>query len=519
MMIKEKRLCFFSLCLGLCIVLGACHVFYDQDELIQDDKVAFSPSKECENTIISLIKHSEKIDIVVFDINNNNIVEALQKAEKQGKKIRILTDKRQAATNASKVIDLYKAGINIRVNSKNKIEHNKFAVFDNKYVITGSYNWTNPASERNSENCLLSVENEDIIEDYNNRFEYLWQINTKKKSEAWFHKKLNQKQYNNRKYITKQQQKQIEKVLDDSIKTFSAKGGAVIVLDADSSQVLSMTSTHKGEGVVDYIADYTYQLGSVYMPFTVALGIKQDVVSNTTEFDVSKPLNVQGYDISEVHPLKVDKITLKDVLSKSSNIATAQIAMDIKPKQHNKFLKSLGFGEPIVLENLHTAKPILPDLDDEITIANLGYGFGIYATPLHVATAYAALVNGGQYHAPYLKKSEKTDGKQVISLQTSQEMREYLRYVVTNGSARKANLSYVDVMAKTGTVSKVIDGKYHENIVITHVVGNFEHNGMHYVVYVLLDEPQPTKQTYGFVTSGWNAVPTMAQIINVITLK
>ena len=74
-------------------------------------------------------------------------------------------------------------------------------------------------------------------------------------------------------------------------------------------------------------------------------------------------------------------------------------------------------------------------------------------------------------------------------------------------------------MAKTGTVSKVIDGKYHENIVITHVVGNFEHNGMHYVVYVLLDEPQPTKQTYGFVTSGWNAVPTMAQIINVITLK
>ena len=516
-MFKIKTFCGFSLCLGLCIVLGACH--YDENELIKDDKVAFSPSKECENTIISLIKHSEKIDIVVFDINNDNIVKALKKAEKQGKKIRILTDKRQAATNASKVIDLYKAGINIRVNSKNKIEHNKFAVFDNKYVITGSYNWTNPASERNSENCLLSVENEDIIEDYNNRFEYLWQINTKKKSEAWFHKKLNQKQYNNRKYITKQQQKQIEKVLDDSIKTFSAKGGAVIVLDADSSQVLSMTSIHKGEGVVDYIADYTYQLGSVYMPFTVALGIKQDVVSNTTEFDVSKPLNVQGYDISEVHPLKVDKITLKDVLSKSSNIATAQIAMDIKPKQHNKFLKSLGFGEPIVLENLHTAKPILPDLDDEITIANLGYGFGIYATPLHVATAYAALVNGGQYHAPYLKKSEKTDGKQVISLQTSQEMREYLRYVVTNGSARKANLSHVDVMAKTGTVSKVIDGKYHENIVITHVVGNFEHNGMHYVVYVLLDEPQPTKQTYGFVTSGWNAVPTMAQIINVITLK
>lgn len=516
-MTKVHRLCFLSLCLGLFTVLVVCR--NNENELIKDDQVAFSPSKECENTIISLIKHSEKIDVVVFDINNDNIVKALQKAKKQGKKIRILTDKRQASTKSSKVLDLYEAGINIRVHSKNKIEHNKFAIFDNKYVITGSYNWTNPASNKNSENCLLSVENEEIITDYNNRFEYLWQINTKKKSEAWFHKKLNHKQYNNRHNITKQQQKQIEKVLEDSIKSFSAKGGAVIVLDADSSQVLSMTSIHKGKGVVDYIADYQYQLGSVYMPFTVALGIEQDVVSNATEFDISKPLNVQGYDIFEVHPLKVDKITLKDVLPKSSNIATAQIAVDITPKQHKKFLKSLGFEAPVVLDNLRTSKPILPDLDDKITIANLGYGFGIYATPLHVATAYAALVNGGQYHAPYLKKSEKTDGKQVISPQTSHKIREYLRQAVIKGSARKSNLSYVDVMAKTGTVSKMIDGKYHENVVITHVVGNFEQNGMHYVVYVLLDEPQPTKQTYGFVTSGWNAVPTMAQIINIIAKK
>lgn len=156
----------------------------------KDLQIFFSPSNRCENSIIKLINQSEeRIDVVVYAINNDDIVEALKKAQNRGVKIRILTDRLQASNKYSKVRELYNYGINIRVHSKHKIEHNKFAVFDNNVAMTGSYNWTNPATEKNSENCVFFFRDRDAIEKYQNRFEYLWQINTKTKSDKWFEKK------------------------------------------------------------------------------------------------------------------------------------------------------------------------------------------------------------------------------------------------------------------------------------------------------------------------------------------
>jgi len=150
-------------------------------------EIYFSPSARCENKIIKYIKQSEEqIDAAVYAINNDNIVEALKKAHDRGVKIRILTDRLQASNKSSKVKELRKYGINIRVHSKFKIEHNKFAVFDKKVATSGSYNWTNPATEKNSENCAFFIKNQDAVKEYQDRFEYLWRINTKKKSEAWF---------------------------------------------------------------------------------------------------------------------------------------------------------------------------------------------------------------------------------------------------------------------------------------------------------------------------------------------
>ncbi len=153
--------------------------------------VYFSPSPKCEQEIVELINQSENnIDIAMYSINNDEIVDALKHAHDRGVKIRILADKLQASTKHSKVIELYLYGINIRVHSKFKIEHNKFAIFDSCTATSGSYNWTNPASNKNSENCIFFSREENAIEKYQNRFNYLWQQNTKKKSDIWFAKKL-----------------------------------------------------------------------------------------------------------------------------------------------------------------------------------------------------------------------------------------------------------------------------------------------------------------------------------------
>lgn len=152
----------------------------------------FTPSKKCENSIVQRINNAEEsIDAAVYAINNKDIVKALEKAHKRGVKIRILTDKLQAGNKKSKVLELYDYGVKIRVNSKHKIEHNKFAVFDFDSVVTGSYNLTEPASDKNSENCLFFNRNQKTVKEYHDRFNYLWQMNSKKKSDAWFnrHKK------------------------------------------------------------------------------------------------------------------------------------------------------------------------------------------------------------------------------------------------------------------------------------------------------------------------------------------
>ncbi len=151
--------------------------------------VHFTPSSKCENLIVNMINNSKKtIDAAVYSINNKQIVAALKNAHDRGVKLRILTDKLQASSKYSKVKDLYLYGVGIKVNSKYKIEHNKFAVFDGNKVSTGSFNWTNNASKSNSENCLFVYRDKKTIKAYKKRFNELWKINSAEKSEAWFEK-------------------------------------------------------------------------------------------------------------------------------------------------------------------------------------------------------------------------------------------------------------------------------------------------------------------------------------------
>lgn len=141
----------------------------------------FTPSLDCENKIIYLIRKSRNtIDAAVYAINNDAIVEELKKAYNRGVRIRILTDRVQAGQKTSKVFELEEYGIPVIRHRKYRIQHDKFAIFDSKKVVTGSYNWTNSASRKNAENCFFFTgEN---TGKYAERFETLWKLNQKSKS-------------------------------------------------------------------------------------------------------------------------------------------------------------------------------------------------------------------------------------------------------------------------------------------------------------------------------------------------
>jgi len=128
---------------------------------------------DCENNIIKHMNQAKSVDIVVYSISNPAIVDSILAAHKRGAKVRVITDRTQAKGKGSLVGKIRDAGIPVVTNIKHKIEHNKFAVFDGKHVVSGSYNWTTNASKYNSENCTFFDQPD---KEYSERFKYLWDL-------------------------------------------------------------------------------------------------------------------------------------------------------------------------------------------------------------------------------------------------------------------------------------------------------------------------------------------------------
>ena len=139
-------------------------------------QVYFTPGTACENNIITHINQANKIDIAVYSITNPQIGNAIINAHNRGIPVRIITDRTQSKGKKSMIADFINAGIPLRTNKKHKIEHNKFAIFDNNYIVSGSYNWTTNASKHNSENCIFFHQPD---QEFTIRFEYLWQLYSK----------------------------------------------------------------------------------------------------------------------------------------------------------------------------------------------------------------------------------------------------------------------------------------------------------------------------------------------------
>jgi len=137
-------------------------------------KVYFSPGPSCLNAVNEQISYATKsIDICVFTISDNRIYDKIMWAYKKGVKIRIITDNDKIFDRGSDVQKLAENGIAIKIDNTSYHMHHKFAVFDNKILLTGSYNWTRSAAEYNQENLLLTND-KNALSNYNSKFEELW---------------------------------------------------------------------------------------------------------------------------------------------------------------------------------------------------------------------------------------------------------------------------------------------------------------------------------------------------------
>jgi cell division protein FtsI (penicillin-binding protein 3) len=209
-------------------------------------------------------------------------------------------------------------------------------------------------------------------------------------------------------------------------------------------------------------------------------------------------------------------LTARDILAQSSNIGTSQIALRSGGEREREFLAHLGLFKPVDSALPETARPLYPSVWGDIQTANVAFGQGIAVSPLSFVTAAASIVNGGRRITPTFLKQKSRDlrGEQVIRPETSAKMRDLLRYVVTDGSGRKADVPGYDVGGKTGSAQVAgPHGRYIPHALRTSFYGVFPVHDPRYVVFILLDQPHGTKQTGGFALAGWTAAPAVGRVI------
>lgn len=138
-------------------------------------KVYFSPGPDCLNAIVDTLKKAKrKAKICVFTISDNRIVDAIKDMQLNGVNIKVISDNDKRFDEGSDIEYIARRGIDVKLDTTHAHMHHKFAVIDDSITITGSYNWTRSAEQRNYENILVT-DSKDVAKAYGREFDKLWE--------------------------------------------------------------------------------------------------------------------------------------------------------------------------------------------------------------------------------------------------------------------------------------------------------------------------------------------------------
>ncbi|HLO74900.1 MAG TPA: penicillin-binding protein 2 [Magnetospirillum sp.] len=310
-----------------------------------------------------------------------------------------------------------------------------------------------------------------------------------------------------------------------AIAEFRALGGLGMVLDIHTGEMVAMVSlpdfdpndppAGQSEALFNRATKGAYEMGSTMKLFNTAMAIDSGRFNINSSVDCTKPLLFAGHTIHDDHPLN-RWASVAEILVHSSNIGSARMALDVGTETQRSFMGRLGMLHTPAIELPEVGGPLVPSPWREINTVTISFGHGLSITPLQLVQGTAALVNGGTYHPVTLlarSDAQAIPGERVIKQKTSDQVRQLMRLVVTEGTGKKAEVAGYEVGGKTGTAEKAVNGSYKKKAVLSSFVAAFPMDNPRYVVLASIDEPQGTKETYGFITAGWTAAPVAGRII------
>ena len=324
---------------------------------------------------------------------------------------------------------------------------------------------------------------------------------------------------------------------------FKSKGSAAILMNVNSGNILSLVSLpdfnpNERQNITDVnfinrVTKGTYELGSVFKPFTFASALNEDLIKPETEFlDLPKSIRCDKHRIGEYDDKIPSDLTAEQIIIRSGNIGSVRIGQKIGSEKYKSFLEKIGVLSPIDFD----INEVAPQKDynfGKCKLATASYGHGIATTILKLAKGYAILSNGGYDIKPtlILKDNDNSKGVRILNSGVSDQVVTVLRKIVNTeeGTAKFANVPNYEIGGKTGTADKVLNGIYSDDAKVNTFASIFPTSNPQFVFIVMLDAPIKSKDYYykyrhrkggwrGTLnnSAGWTSVEVTGKIMDKI---
>ena len=315
--------------------------------------------------------------------------------------------------------------------------------------------------------------------------------------------------------------------LADALVRYQAIAAAGVLLDIRTGEVLALSSlpdfdpndpkSALAEGAINRITAGKFELGSVFKIVTAAATLDSGAVKLTDSFDARGGVRFGRFVINDFHG-KNRILTVPEIFKYSSNVGAIRMMQAMGKGPFRQFLTRIGFDRQLPFDLPEATRPDVPKEFSDVGAATAAFGQGLSITPLQMATAVAAFMNGGLYIRPTLFPRTADEaaaiGTRVISEKTSEQLRYLMRLNATEGSGSRANMFAAGyrIGGKTGTAEKVVNGRYSANKNLTTFVSAFPMESPQYVLLVMIDEPKPERPGTG-ATAGWNAGEVNGRVV------
>lgn len=316
-------------------------------------------------------------------------------------------------------------------------------------------------------------------------------------------------------------QKTLTDVVTSAVNNSQAARGCALVLDANTGKIVAATtynSDYRKAYVPDMVTQAAWEPGSVMKPLLVAAAINEETVDVTSTYFVNSETNIGRYRITNAIEYTEPSFGIQEVLTHSINTGAIKVFLSLgnsdtinskgRETWHSYLKNNYMFGQPTGIKLASESRGYIPPPNGTPNInsryANTAIGQGLTVTPIQIAAAYAAVLNGGTYYKPYIETSEVQGPtivqRNIITSETSKVMRQMLITSIVSNMSLNVPLNH-EVGGKSGTAhSAGAAGEYATGKDNGTFIGYVKNDQQLLIVLVRLDEP--SADTFAGQTAG-----------------